>query len=425
MKVVCAPTLRALGNAEPNKLRILQYGRTDQKGIGSVGAAISECVRRLRLLPDKRAWDLLSLALSVIAADLGVSRRKSPDGWTREIELKIAVQEPDFWTGERLRIERQLRFLTTDLWSVEFMGGGHEFKPHKKVERPTEDSVVLLSGGLDSLVGVIDLTQSTMKPYCVSQVVRGDADKQRAFAGSIGGGLRHLQLNHDAETAGQQERSQRARSMIFLTYGVMAATALERYSAGEYMTLYVCENGFISVNPPLTDARLGSLSTRTAHPAFLPQFQELLDAAGLRVRLANPYRFKTKGEMLAECSDQVFLRKQAHLSTSCGRFAHFGLRHCGRCVPCLIRRAAFRHWKVRDKTDYVYSELSRADSDHAGFDDVRSVAMALRAVETDGLERWMGASLASPLIDDALQYRDTVRRGLDELKRFFAAMRIK
>lgn len=30
----------------------------------------------------------------------------------------------------------------------------------------------------------------------------------------------------------------------------------------------------------LTGARLGSLSTRTTHPIFIRQFQELLDAAG-------------------------------------------------------------------------------------------------------------------------------------------------
>ena len=84
--------------------------------------------------------------------------------------------------------------------------------------------------------------------------------------------------------------------------------------------LFVCENGFISVNPPLTNTRLGSLSTRTAHPVFLKLFQRLLDAADLRVHIENPYRFKTKGEMLKECSDQEFLKKNAHITTSCGRF---------------------------------------------------------------------------------------------------------
>jgi TatD DNase family protein len=37
----------------------------------------------------------------------------------------------------------------------------------------------------------------------------------------------------------------------------------------------------------------------------------------------------------------VFLVKFAHTSTSCGRYGTFGYQHCGRYVPCLIRRAAF------------------------------------------------------------------------------------
>jgi hypothetical protein len=125
--------------------------------------------------------------------------------------------------------------------------------------------------------------------------------KQVRFASQIGSGLSHLQLNHNAKCPGQHERSQRARSIVFLAYGVLLATALRRYGDGDEIPLFVCENGFISVNPPLTTGRLGSLSTRTAHPVFFGQFQRLLDVAGLRVRITNPYEFVTKGEMLANC----------------------------------------------------------------------------------------------------------------------------
>jgi 7-cyano-7-deazaguanine synthase in queuosine biosynthesis len=425
MKVICAPAIKMLGKSKTNTVRVLLFGRTDKKEFGSAGASIAEELKRSGLRPSDRALDLLSLALSVIATDLGAEREKSPDGWTREIELAVAVRETSFWESQRQRIESMLRFLTTDRWFVRFTEDGFTFEPGQNKEVPSEKSIALLSGGLDSLIGAIDLAQRGEKPFAVSQIARGDGEKQTAFAKGIGGGLRHLQLNHNAETPGENERSQRARSLIFLTYGVLAATTLKRYMDGEVITLYVCENGFISVNPPLTDARLGSLSTRTAHPAFLPQFQGLLDAAGLRVRVENPYRFKTKGEMLVECVDQGFLRNHAHIATSCGRFLHYGHKHCGRCVPCLIRRAAFLHWKVADKTEYVYPQLNLADSDHAGFDDVRSMAMALATVEADGIDRWIGASLASGLIDNPAECRATVQRGLDEAGRFFAAMRIK
>ena len=215
-------------------------------------------------------------------------------------------------------------------------------------------------------MGAIQLVKAHAKnPYAVSQVSRGDKQKQSFFASSIGPGLAHLQLNHNADCPGQNERSQRARSIVFLAYGVLLATALKRYHDGERVTVYVCENGFISINPPLTGARLGSLSTRTTHPLYITLFQRLLDAAGLRVTLRNPYQFSTKGEMLRACADQAFLRGHAHTTTSCGRYARNRYRHCGRCFPCLVRRAAFHAWGVRDETLYVFSELSRNDRNHA------------------------------------------------------------
>jgi hypothetical protein len=256
-------------------------------------------------------------------------------------------------------------------------------------------------------------------------VSQGDKKTQAYFATKIGSGLRHLQLNHNANCPGENERSQRARSLVFLAYGVLAATALKRYREGQPVTLYVCENGFISINPPLTTSRLGSLSTRTTHPVFLSLFQQLLDAAALRVRVENPYQFRTKGEMLAGCVDQDFLRRNSRLATSCGRFARNGYKHCGRCVPCLVRRAAFHAWGETDRTVYVYRKLSRNDANHARFDDVRSAAMAVAQVRAEGIDSWLGTSLSSSLLGDVTPYRQTVERGLQELGHFLDAVGVK
>jgi hypothetical protein len=286
--------------------------------------------------------------------------------------------------------------------------------------------VALLSGGLDSLVGVLDLVgRDKRRPFVVSQVSQGDKKTQAYFAAKIGGGLRHLQLNHNANCPGENERSQRARSIVFLAYGALAATTLKTYQEGGAVALCVCENGFISINPPLTTGRIGSLSTRTTHPIFLGLFQRLLDAAGLRVRIETPYQFRTKGEMLAGCADQDFLRKNARQATSCGRFARNGYKHCGRCVPCLVRRAAFHAWQEPDKTVYVYRDLSRDNDDHARFDDVRSAAMAVAEVRAEGLDTWLGASLSTALLGNVMPYRQTVERGLQELGAFLEAMEVR
>lgn len=420
MKLICSPTKASLPPLSQTELPVLLYGRTDPKECVSVGAAIAEEIGRRGLVVGHSAWDLLSLALSVIAADSTVLKPKSADGWTREIDLSVAVASPEFWTIQAPLIEQMLRFLTTDIWRVSFVASDHQHPIPKEPAAPTEVSVALLSGGIDSLVGVLDLVANGIKPFTVSQVVLGDAEKQTKFAAEINGGLQHLQLNHNVTWSESNDLNQRARSFVFLAYGVLAATSLKAYRDGASIPLYVSENGLISINPPLTDARLGSLSTRTTHPVFIALVQQLLDNADFRVRLVNPYQFRTKGEMLAECQNQAYLSANAHLATSCGRYRRNGFKHCGRCVPCLIRRAAFHRWPFADNTSYVYNDLSRNDADHSGFDDVRSASMALAVVRESGIDALLGASLASRLITDIAPYREVVARGLQELDAFLS-----
>ena len=423
MRLICGPETFDLPNAE-GALRVNLYGRSGA-GNASAGAAAKRKVLQHRLEAAPRSWDLLSIALSVVSADSAGLRSRSPDGWTREFDLDIAVADPTFWTSQADALADALAFLTTDRWTLRFHRGGTLPAAPSDPIRPEDDCVVLLSGGLDSLVGAIDLSTEGKRPVAVSQVVRGDAAKQVEFASRIAGGLNHLQLHHTVSTPGSDEPSQRARSLIFITLGVLAATTLERYHEGGAVPLYVCENGFIAVNPPLTGGRLGSLSTRTAHPELLDRLQQVLDAAGLRVHIENPYGCKTKGEMLRECANQTLLQAEAVRSTSCGRFQRYNYNHCGRCVPCQVRRAAFLAWDVPDETPYVYGPLGRADANHAGFDDVRAVAVALGTVGVDGLDTWLGPALSSPMIVDRSVLRAMVQRGLAELGALHEAYGVK
>lgn len=206
---------------------------------------------------------------------------------------------------------------------------------------------------------------------------------------------------------------------------MLAATALKMYHAEQEIPLYVCENGFISINPPLTDSRLGSLSTRTTHPEFLGLVQKLMAKAALRIRIENPYQLKTKGEMLQGCHDRTKLEENASLSISCGRYRRFGNKHCGRCVPCLVRRAAFLKWGLPDKTEYLYADLGRDDEEHAGFDDVRSVAMGILQVKETGVRDWIGTALSTATLGDVTGLESMVCRGLDELNTLLHAHGVK
>jgi hypothetical protein len=158
---------------------------------------------------------------------------------------------------------------------------------------------------------------------------------------------------------------------------------------------------------------LGSLSTRTTHPHFINQLQRLLSDLDLKVQLVNPYRWKTKGEMLASCQSDV-VRKFAHASYSCGKGKRLN-QHCGRCVPCIIRRAAFLKARLPDKTGYHVDDLTS----EAHNDDVFAARMAVAQLYARNVNRWV--SEAGPLPDsphERAHYVEVVRRGVEELKTF-------
>ncbi len=414
MKIVCSQNPPAMDDA--TGIAFAMYTAPTSGRIGRVGSSIPIEVRRSGLVVDSMTWDFLSIALAVIAADQGCLRHRSADGWTRQIELSVAVQSPLTWTPQAAALEKALGFLTGDVWTIEFEGGGPTPPPRAKrrrlgQRRPSGDTVCLLSGGMDSLVGAIDLVDEGRTPILVSQRASGDSDRQGAFAATIGSGLTHLQLSHAARPPGTAERSQRARSVIFLAYGLLAASAL-RESAATSVHLVVPENGFISMNVPLTNLRIGSLSTRTTHPYFLRQMQSIWETVGLNVVIRNPYQFRTKGELLAECRRQDLLQNLASQSTSCGRFGRYGYKHCGRCIPCLVRRAAFLRWGQPDGTVYEFANLSAQRE----FDDVRSLAMACLRVQAEDVERWASGAISFAELDNPTPFTQTVGRGIDEAR---------
>ncbi len=415
MKIVCSQNPPVLDEAEG--IAFAMYASPTSGKIGRIGSSIPIELRRSGFVVDSVSWDFLTIALAVIAADQGCLRQGSADGWTRQIELCVSVQSPLTWRPHAAALEKALGFLTGDIWILEFEGGGPTppappKRRRRGQRRPSGDIVCLLSGGMDSLVGAIDLVDQGKTPILVSQRASGDSDRQRAFAAKIGPSLTHLQLSHAARPPGTAERSQRARSIIFLAYGLLAAAALRASGVAEPVQLVVPENGFISMNVPLTNLRIGTLSTRTTHPFFLEQIQAIWAAVGLSVEIENPYRFRTKGELLTGCRRQDLLQKLASQSTSCGRFGRYGYKHCGRCIPCLVRRAAFLKWGQPDGTEYEFADL-KAQRD---FDDVRSLAMACLRVQADGVERWAAGAISYAELGDPTPFMETVGRGIDEAR---------
>ncbi|MBA2634756.1 MAG: hypothetical protein H0U86_17460 [Chloroflexi bacterium] len=97
--------------------------------------------------------DLLWLSIATLAAYSVALRSSSGDGWTRQIGLKIRATHGE-WAAIDNDVAKMLRFLTGDEWSIKFT----RRRPRVlNLPAADADAVCLLSGGLDSLVGAIDL----------------------------------------------------------------------------------------------------------------------------------------------------------------------------------------------------------------------------------------------------------------------------
>lgn len=413
-KVICCSVSELPEFLEQETHYFTLFSTSKREGVGHIGCRLIKDMRRWGITPSSKVWDFAVIALSVAAADRAILRRSSADGWTRRIELSIYLNHPEVWGSKCEDLETLLRFLTGDFWTLRFYKGGVDVPKAKRQEQVEADCVALLSGGVDSLVGAIDLTADGRQPLFVSHIVRGDRDIQNRIAFEVGGQDRHYQWSLSIKHPGESEKSTRARSMVFFALAALA-TSMIPASMENPVDIFVPENGFISLNIPLGPGRLGSLSTKTTHPVYMNAIQSIWDDLGINAKLRLPYANKTKGELLSECRDQDVLIGLVGSSTSCGRYQRHQLTHCGVCVPCLIRRAAFFGAGLTDITDrgYRFEQISTADSA-----DVVATATAYIKYEVHGLQRFIGGNLSFASGEERTMHESVIERGLLELGQF-------
>lgn len=225
-------------------------------------------------------------------------------------------------------------------------------------------------------------------------------------------GSRLVHLSFAAKSSEEvSELSTRARSIVFFAFAALAASTITS-TKNRPVEVFVPENGFISLNVPLGPGRLGSLSTKTTHPVYMQGIQSLWDALGIEAKLSFPYRYKTKGDLLMECADRVRLAELIGDSTSCGKYQRHKLTHCGECVPCMVRRAAFLKAGLTDTTAKGYCCENLAFSESG---DVAAAAAAFLRYQDKGERRFVGGALSFAHPDERDLYADVVARGMDEL----------
>jgi 7-cyano-7-deazaguanine synthase in queuosine biosynthesis len=388
--------------------------------------------------PSARALDLLTVAMAVFAADLRVPRVLTADRWQRDISLHVPVFDVPAWEDAAAQFVEMLGFLTGDSWDLRF----RERPPFEVVKPKSANGaaavakaldVALFSGGLDSLAGAIDLLESGRPVALVGHYGAGVTNSvqqnvlsalQAHYGANVFPFMFHVQPLKAHENEGEQ--TMRSRSLLFLAMGVAVATTL-----GSDRRLVVTENGFISLNVPLTLPRMGSASTRTTHPHFVSLFRGVLAALELDTWVELPGLFLTKGELLSAVRNPTLLGEIAPLSMSCshpelGRYHRKKPgNHCGYCVPCIVRRASMAAASVPDATyDTDVVNAGGALTTATG-SDLRAFEIALaRQRDASSMQRLTAVLNSGPLApEDAVRHAAVYARGLDEIARFLGARR--
>jgi 7-cyano-7-deazaguanine synthase in queuosine biosynthesis len=374
-------------------------------------------------LPGQAVSAFLLAALGVWAADKLLPRRATADAWTRQITLNLPVSPG--WLPLATQLSRLLNFLTGDDWTLKLREASLDLGLKGEWPHPWRpDGVMLFSGGLDSLVGALDFLEAGQRLLLVSHYDFGQlAGIQQSLAAAL---LRHYgpervhHLGLRVQFPEAPELSMRSRSLLYLALGLAAAAGF-----GGATPLIIPENGWISLNPPLTTNRLGSCSTRTTHPYFLEQLTGLWRAAGIETPLVNPYKNFTKGEVVRRCRNQDLLKQLFGESVSCARpvvsrWQGGAAGACGYCYPCLMRRAAL-HTQGWDRgEDYrrdVFAEPETLTHRVRGRD-LRALLVAVKTWEDAPAEveaRLMVGSALEALPARLLQAREVLDRGFREI----------
>lgn len=381
-----------------------------------------------------RNVDLVRIAVTVLAADRSEKRAGGGSNWNqRHFDLEIPVSAPGPWTSVAPALEHVLAFLSGDKWTLAFTPQPDNGPVATTAPvAPTPTRVVLLSGGADSALGAVQSRRlladsedhlllshfsNTMLPAVQRHVA---AEAMRLVPG---GGQQHLIVHlarhtHRADgTVYPSESTTRSRSLLFIALGLAVASLHQ-------VPLWIPENGFASLNPPLGFERLGSLSTRTTHPTFLQGLSAAAAAAGAHAVIENPFAQLTKGEMFQQAAE--FLDDEpasAFLSSthSCGltgqrRHNIPAKRQCGICFGCVLRRASFTAAGLDDRTDYIDPGNDSAVQDWLKRN---SVEQPIRNLLRRGIRNRDLIALDLPTSYPLREARDLCARGLKDLRSLY------
>jgi len=350
--VLCnGATLPAEAASQEEPIR-LDYRRGQNQ---NVRIEIPDFVQTVHHLPD-RFLDLLEIAAYIYCADRYTTRGPKDaveyHKWSRSFHFHIKVRDFDFWRQFHVvrLLNETLSFLSGDRQFAFTFSPGHRTPPADLFDRaefsiasPPDTRVVLFSGGLDSLTGVVELLTSSTDKLCLvshrsGQPGTGRTQDQlfRALVDAHANRLQHFKFRCGLTGARAAEETQRARMFLYSSIAVCLCVAISQHK------FHIFENGITSLNFAKRQDLLNGRATRTTHPKTIWLLERLFsEIVGRELAIDTPFLWKTKADVFAALgrSGQRALISSA---VSCSKtFLNLEqASHCGGCSQCIDRRIA-------------------------------------------------------------------------------------
>ena len=324
-----------------------------QIGNANVRLGLPDFVQSVYHLPD-RFLDLLEIAAYVFAGDrLTLRGRKNTveyHSWARNLHYVMRVRDHAFWNRSDVQdaLRAALLFMTGDQ-SYDFtFQPGHSTPPADlfdsevfQVEAADSLSVMLFSGGLDSLAGAVQRLEETNDRVCLvshqssqPSIVRTQDSLVKALQGEYPGRVHHYRFRTNLRRIRAKEETQRTRSFLYVSIAFAIAHAFGRDR------VFVYENGITSLNFTRRDDLLNARASRTTHPQTLGRMAQLFSIIAERpISMETPFLWKTKSDVV----DVLIASGFGHLipsSVSCSHTfkSETNATHCGECFQCIDRR---------------------------------------------------------------------------------------
>ena len=336
---------------DPSECTVLDY-RSSGGELPVVRLGLPDFVRSVFHLPD-RYLDLLEIAAYVFAADRltprGPKTAVEYQSWSRSLHFVVKVRDYEFWRQPRVgeALGAVLRFATGDKDYRFTFQAGHTTPPTSlfdreqfSLEQDGELSILLFSGGLDSLAGAVQRLEQTSEHVCLvshlSQV--GTIRTQRGLASALQrdyrGRVSPYQFKTHLQGIRSKEETQRSRPFLYGSIAFALATAFGRDR------FYICENGVTSLNFARRDDLINARASRTTHPQTIGLLAYLFSIITEKpFTLETPFLWHTKSDVVEYLKDSGRGRLIPS-SVSCSHTYNSGpnATHCGECFQCLDRR---------------------------------------------------------------------------------------